>query len=127
MPCISFAFLLLLFVALFAAGAEGDDDGGYNIHSEGGSAEIISMRTPASASTTALVGFPHGRSRGMSACPVESEGEGAGIISMRLPNQCLPNTGRIRFFPILSCPCDVKHIASLHGFAVFDEALSNCF
>ena len=69
--------------------------------------------------------FP-GRSRGMSECPAESEGEGAGIISMRLPNQCRPNTGRIQFFPILFCPCDVKHTASLHGFAVFDEALHNC-
>ena len=70
--------------------------------------------------------IPLGRSRGMSACPVESEGEGAGIISMRLPSQCRPNTGRIQFFPILFCPCDVKHTASLHGFAVFDEALHNC-
>ena len=64
---------------------------------------------------------------------------------MRLPIQCLPNTGRIRFFPILSCPCDVKlsyrHAAlavcdvtvmtlprcmDLPIHAVFDEALPNC-
>ena len=38
--------------------ATADDDGGYTFHSEGGSAAIISMRTPASANTAALVGFP---------------------------------------------------------------------
>ena len=45
---------------------------------------------------------------------------------MRSPSQCRPNTGWIRFFPILSRPGAVKHIASLHGFAVCDEALHNC-
>ena len=63
---------------------------------------------------------------------------------MRLPIQCHPNTGWIRFFPILFCPCDVKlsyrHAAStvsdvtvmtlprcmdLPIHAVFDEALQN--
>ena len=61
-----------------------------------------------------------GWSRGTSACPIESEGESAGIISMRSPTQCHSNTGRICFFLILSRPSGVKlsyrHAAS----SVFD-------